>query len=94
MSFQNVFFLYKARNLIQDLYGHCIKVSVFIKIFSVPKPLSNHAVLIVGYGTEKGQDYWLVKNSWGAYWGDEGYIKMARNVNICGIANEPLVPLV
>ena len=54
----------------------------------------NHAVLIVGYGTEKGQDYWLVKNSWGTYWGDEGYIKMARNVNICGIANEPVMPLV
>ena len=55
---------------------------------------TNHAVLIVGYGTEKGQDYWLVKNSWGTYWGDEGYIKMARNINICGIANEPVMPLV
>ena len=47
----------------------------------------NHAVVVVGYGTEDGEDYWLVKNSWGPWWGDEGYIKIKRGVGMCGIGS-------
>jgi C1A family cysteine protease len=55
----------------------------------------NHAVTVVGYGTEDGQDYWLVKNEWGLTFGDQGYIKMARNrENNCGIATYATYPIV
>ncbi|XP_018020897.2 procathepsin L [Hyalella azteca] len=55
---------------------------------------ANHGVIIIGYGTEAGMEYWLVKNSWSAKWGDEGYFKIQRNVNMCGIATNVTYPIV
>ncbi|CAH1124318.1 unnamed protein product [Ceutorhynchus assimilis] len=54
----------------------------------------DHGVLVVGYGTENGKDYWIVKNSWGAEWGDEGYFKLARGTNECGIAEDTVYPVI
>ena len=47
-------------------------------------------MLVVGYGP----DYWLVKNSWSTMWGMEGYIKMKRGRNMCGISELASYPLV
>lgn len=52
----------------------------------------DHAVLAVGYGAESGQDYWLVKNSWGTSWGDAGYIKIGSATNVCGVLNQAGYP--
>ena len=45
----------------------------------------NHAVNLVGYGVENGTKYWLVRNSWGADWGEDGYFRMLRGSGTCGI---------
>ncbi|CAE7400406.1 CTSB [Symbiodinium sp. KB8] len=50
--------------------------------------LGGHAISIIGWGTESGTDYWLVRNSWNTDWGANGYFKIARGVDECGIEDE------
>lgn len=55
-----------------------------------------HSVKVIGYGSEKGVDYWLVQNSWGTKWGMNGLFKIKRGSDECGIerdfyAGDPLL---
>jgi len=47
--------------------------------------LGGHAVRLLGWGVENGEDYWLIANSWNEEWGNGGTFKIARGNNECGI---------
>lgn len=58
----------------------------------------NHGVVVVGYGSQNGVDFWGVRNSWSTNWGERGYFKLERNLKNtntgkCGIAMDPTYPI-
>jgi cathepsin L len=70
------------------------KSGIYHQLFCSEKVL-DRSLLVVGYGIDSGKDYWLVKNSWGTEWGEQGYIRMTRNKhNECGIATAASYPIV
>lgn len=55
----------------------------------------NHGALLVGYGTENGLDYWIVKNSFGERWGEKGYFRITRGEGKdCSIMTSPIYPII
>merc|ERR1711879_1016146 len=48
----------------------------------------NHGVAVIGYGSEGGKDYWLIKNSWGTSWGENGFLRMKRGTGHCAVGTD------
>ena len=68
-----------------SLEEHCFRCNLIITYFSSGifeaadcGTNTNHDVQIIGYGTEAAGAYWIIKNSWGTWWGDGGYFKLER----------------
>jgi len=54
----------------------------------------DHCVELVGYGTDASTLFWTIRNSWGTTWGEDGYIRVQRDKNLCGVANEVTVAVI
>merc|ERR1739845_268870 len=86
-----------ANNAWQSYHGGILGLSACPNTCGI-----NHAVLAVGFGEENGEKYWIIRNSWGANWGESGYIRMSYNVGACSVNtcfaalpladNEPVPP--
>eukprot|EP00330_Aristerostoma_sp_ATCC50986_P002453 CAMPEP_0114600570 /NCGR_PEP_ID=MMETSP0125-20121206/23168_1 /TAXON_ID=485358 ORGANISM="Aristerostoma sp., Strain ATCC 50986" /NCGR_SAMPLE_ID=MMETSP0125 /ASSEMBLY_ACC=CAM_ASM_000245 /LENGTH=262 /DNA_ID=CAMNT_0001808889 /DNA_START=320 /DNA_END=1108 /DNA_ORIENTATION=- len=75
-------------NVAQDFFSYQSGVYSSSQCSNSPNDV-NHAALLVGYGYDQdsGMDYWIAKNSWGRYWGEEGYFRIQKGVNMCGLAD-------
>ncbi|XP_069355820.1 cathepsin K-like [Maniola hyperantus] len=71
-------FLYYSKGVLYD--DRCSKKS------------SKHAVVTVGWGQERGEPYFILKNSWSEAWGEGGYIRLQARANTCGVLTHPSYP--
>ena len=84
-------FLYQngPLSVVFNNYPLYIYISGIIDVSEEKCPINeiNHSRLLFGYGTDSntGLDYWIVKNSCGTYWGDNGYFKIRKGNSTCGI---------
>lgn len=54
----------------------------------------DHAVMVTGYGSAHGEDYWMVRNSWSSYWGDDGYVLISQKGHACGVTTAAMYAVI
>ena len=93
---KNITILHKAVAIQGNLPNFMHYTGGIFNDSSCTKAMANHAVTVVGYGSMgTGQDYYIIKNSWGTDWGMKGYAYFPRNKgNMCGIASYASYPLI
>jgi len=82
-----------AINVVFDFQFYSSGVYDSSSCSSDPQQL-NHGVVVVGFDNTASKPFWIVRNSWGASWGEQGYIRMAKGKNLCGIADNASYPRV
>lgn len=59
---------------------------IYLLLYFCPEKRNNHAVVCIGYGIQDNKEpYWILKNTWGPLWGDNGYMKISQKGNIANI---------
>ena len=73
--------------------AYSLTAGVYSKTQERQRYLGKHSVKIIGWGSERGEPYWLIQNSWGALHGEAGLARIRRGTNECGIESEVLAPI-
>ncbi|KAH9633331.1 hypothetical protein HF086_004045 [Spodoptera exigua] len=81
---------------VMEVYTDFLNYKYGVYNYTEGESIGHHSIKILGWGEEHGHKYWLVANTWGKGWGDEGFFKIIRGVNHCGIedsivAGEPII---